>query len=63
MKGLHRSFQRVEDEQIARLDLKRSIERRLDAANMQHVPDALHAKNHVIQRGAAIALNRIGIPV
>ena len=63
MKGLHRSFQRVEDEQIARLDLKRRIEATLAEEGMQHVPDALHSSNHVIQRGAAIALNRIGIPV
>ena len=63
MKKLHSSFQRVEDEQIARLDLKRRIEQRLAATNMQHVPDALHSSNHAVQRGAAIALNRIGIPV
>jgi len=67
MKGLHRSFQRVEDEQIARLDRKRRIERLLamqvGSQKLAQVRNLLQSETDALAHVGALALNALGIPV
>lgn len=67
MKGLHRSFQRVEDEQIARLDRKRAIERALakkvGSQKLVLARELLQSETDALAHVGALALNALGIPV
>jgi hypothetical protein len=69
MKGLHRSFQRVEDELIARLDRKRQLERalarmsRTDKRKLSLARKFLQSDAAHCVRIGARALNALGIPV